>query len=418
MRFTRTFHLTVAALATLASSLYAQMPQLATYQDGSTLKITHKTVAPHDHTNGQAHARFGINGIDSVPNFNGHYMTPGYTASNVPQKEWYYNTIGNPPQLGGTTTLNAPIVPVNLVLLNANGSVYFTVQTTPAMVNNVLGGPVFSNTSFNDSNVPTQVTDAVQRAEYFKSAKADWHTMLAPSVKTTRTMAIPYGKYTVYAYSNHTYAFTVVDYSTFGNLLFPATQTDTTTPIGAAENAGEMTTKDVSTFLFNNVYLAVNADINNCCVLGYHTYDVEPGDASNGNKERRYVVNYSSWISPGLFGAGFSDITANSHEVAESFNDPFVASDNVHNITPIWLSPNGNCQNNLEDGDVIEGLPSATYPITMNGYTYHPQNEALLQWFEFQTNPDSFQGAYSYPNTSTLTTLSPGPLNNNCQVQN
>jgi hypothetical protein len=96
-------------------------------------------------------------------------------------------------------------------------------------------------------------------------------------------------------------------------------------------------------------------------------------------------VNYSAWISPGLFGSGFVDVTAVAHEVAETFNDPFVASDGKHNVTPWWLSPNGNCQDDLEVGDVIEGLPHATYRIKMNGMTYHPQNEALLPWFEFQS---------------------------------
>jgi hypothetical protein len=34
-----------------------------------------------------------------------------------------------------------------------------------------------------------------------------------------------------------------------------------------------------------------------------------------------------------------------------------VVSDNVHNLTPFWLAPNGNCDTTLETGDVIEGLP-------------------------------------------------------------
>ena len=37
--------------------------------------------------------------------------------------------------------------------------------------------------------------------------------------------------------------------------LFPPTATDTTTVMGAAENAGDITTKDMSTFLFPNVFL-------------------------------------------------------------------------------------------------------------------------------------------------------------------
>jgi hypothetical protein len=56
--------------------------------------------------------------------------------------------------------------------------------------------------------------------------------------------------------------------------------------------------------------------------------------------------------------------------MAETFNDPF-----VNNAVPWWLSPNGNCQNNLETGDVIEGLPNAQFPIVLNGFTWHPQNK-------------------------------------------
>jgi hypothetical protein len=114
-------------------------------------------------------------------------------------------------------------------------------------------------------------------------------------------------------------------------------------------------------------------------------------------------MNYSSWISPGLFGTAFQDVTAHSHEIAETYNDPFVASDGIHNITPWWLAPNGLCQNNLETGDVIEGLPNATFPMTVNGFTYHPQNEALLQWFAFESPSSAIGGAYSYPNTGVLT---------------
>jgi hypothetical protein len=221
-------------------------------------------------------------------------------------------------------------------------------------------------------------------------------------------MQVPSGYYYYSLKNNGTCClYVLIDIDEFGNLLFPADPADTTTPVGAAENSGDITTKDVSTFLFPNTYLYFNGDPNECCVLGYHSYDYEPGDAQNGNKEKRYVLNYSSWISPGLFGASFVDVTAVSHEISETFNDPFVVSDGKHNLTPWWLSPNGNCQDNLEVGDVIEGLRNATYPIKMNGMTYHPQNEALLPWFEFQSPSSAIDGAYSYPDEGTLTTLSP-----------
>jgi hypothetical protein len=50
----------------------------------------------------------------------------------------------------------------------------------------------------------------------------------------------------------------------------------------------------------------------------------------------------------------------------------------VHNLTPWWLAPNGVCQDDLEVGDVIENLPNETFPMTLGGFTYHPQNVAAV----------------------------------------
>ena len=169
-----------------------------------------------------------------------------------------------------------------------------------------------------------------------------------------------------------------------------------------------ITTHDISSFLFPNTFVYFTNRLN-CCVVGFHTYFFEP----TSDPEKRWVVNYSSWVTPGLVGPAFQDITVLSHEIAETYNDPFVVSDGVHNLTPWWLSPNGNCQDDLETGDVIEELPNATFPVTLNGFTYHPQNEALLQWFQFLTPSDALGGAYSYPNTSVLTQVS-APQKANC----
>ena len=63
----------------------------------------------------------------------------------------------------------------------------------------------------------------------------------------------------------------------------------------------------------------------------------------------------------------------------------------------------GNCQNNLEVGDVIEGLPNGVCPTTLNGFIYHPQNEALLEWFAGVTPSSAISGGYRYPDTTVLT---------------
>jgi hypothetical protein len=209
-------------------------------------------------------------------------------------------------------------------------------------------------------------------------------------------MVLIRGTYRFSVNADGTLGYVLVDFNTFVDKLFPAVPGDTASVIGNAENAGDIKTSDLSTFLFPDTFLYFGTTAH-CCVLGFHTYDLEPGDASNGWRERRYVLNYSSWISPALFSGGFTDVAALSHEMAETFNDPF-----INNATPWWLAPNGLCQNNLETGDVIERLPNAIFPMTMNGFTYHPQNEALLQWFAGVSSSSAINHAFSYPDTSVL----------------
>lgn len=357
-------------------------------------------------------------GVDSLVNFTGHFEEAGVYLDGSPHHIWEYSMVGNSPAHGRTTTYNAPIVPVTIDLRNFDGSPRFVnghrlISSPDAFVQPVLNSPVFSSTNFTSSDVPTQISDAIQKAEFGNHARPDWHTLLNPVVKRERTMVLIRGTYRFALNSDGTCClFVLVDINTFQNKLFPPTAPpDNSTVMGAAEVAGDITTKDISTFLFPNTYLYFNGDPNQCCVLGFHSFDFEPGDASNGNQTRFYVMNYSSWTTPGLFGTAFADVTALSHEMAELYNDPFVAFDNLHNVTPWWLSPNGNCQDNMEVGDVIEDLPNATFPITMNGYTYHPQNVALLPWFEFAKNSFAINNAYSYPDETVLGLPTPQPLN-------
>jgi len=335
--------------------------------------------------------------------------------------------VGNPPQHGGTTRVRAPVIPVSLDLRNYDGSPRYVAnpndpdhptrlyQDARPVMRNVLESPLFRNGSYSSSSEPTQYNDAIQRAEFWSDMADDWHTLLAPVQGQPRVMRLIRGTYRFALNADGSCClYVLVNDPDFGAALFPATSpVDNTTPIGAAELNGDMTTKDITTLLFKDVYLYENNDPTQCCVVGYHSFDYEPGDASNGNLPRFYVMDYSSWVTPGLFGAAFSDVTALSHELAETFNDPFVVFDGNTNATPWWLSPNGNCQNDLEVGDVVEDLPNATFAITMHNYTYHPQNEALLPWFEFREHSRAIGGAYSYPDPSVLVALS-APQKANC----
>ncbi len=365
----------------------------------------------------------GVLGIDTLPSFASSFYFPGVVPTAFgafPQYTWQYSMVGKPPfgqnSSEHTTVIDAPIIPIIIDLRNADGSPRYLTAPDGTQVRMILDGrqyvdpvlksPIFQNYPYSSSEQATQFTDAVHRAQFYRQADDDWHTRLRPSVKTARTMVLIRGTYRFSADATGHLRYVLVDDGAFSSLLFPPTPSDTTTVMGAAENAGDITPQSMATFLFPNVFLYQGGDPAQCCVLGFHSYDVEPGSASNGWRERHYVMNYSSWISPGIFGGGFSDITALSHELAETFADPF-----VNNATPIWVAPNGLCQNNLESGDVIEGLPNATFPITMNGFTYHPQNEALLQWFAGVSPSNAFKKAYSYPDTTVLTApaISYGP---------
>jgi hypothetical protein len=354
-------------------------------------------------------------GVDSLPNWSSYFYFPGFDSFGNQQFTWQYTMVGNSPFGQGegndghaeATLIGAPIVPVNLDLRNSDGSPRFVgghrlYSDATKYVAPVLSSPVFSNSFYSSSQDPTQFTDAVQRAEFFHETNDEWHTLLRPRVETTRTMVLIRGTYRFALNADGTCcAFVLIDNQVFSAALFPATAADTTTPIGAAENAGEIRTRDLSTFLFPNAFLYIN-NPGNCCIIGFHTYDLEPGSVANGWREKRYVLNYSSWISAGIFrDPTFADVTALSHEMAETFNDPF-----VNNATPWWLAPNGLCQNNLETGDVIEGLPAAQFPIVLNGSTWHPQNEALLPWFAGESPSSAIHGAYSYPDTNVLTMAS------------
>ena len=424
--------------ATQLVPLAAHSAPLATARgvnsDGSVPRDFLKYATPHVGAHGakgfdgkKSAASLGVPGIDSVINWVGQFTAPGYDPNGNPQSVWPFSMVGHSPQSGRSSEIRAPIIPVVVDLLDAKGNiavtstgVSLTIDPAP-IIKPVLKSPMFA--SFQYYSGFTQFTDAQQRAQFWNviaSGEEDdngWHTLLKPQVVAARHMRIPFGQYAYAPNADGTCcAFALIDVNTFSNLLFPPTYpVDNTTPIGAAELAGEMTTRDITSLLFKDIYLYQNGNPANCCIIGFHSYDFEPGIPSNGNLPREYVMMYASWISNGLFNGGFQDITAYSHEMAETFNDPF-----VDNVTPWWLSVDaftgaGNCQDNLEVGDVVEVLSTTpTFAAQLNGQTYHPQNVADFSWFAFQSPSTAQHKAYSFPDETTLPALSPANLLPGC----
>jgi hypothetical protein len=299
-------------------------------------------------------------------------------------------------------------------LLNADGTLFDTVNAAPFVVP-TLNSPDFQRFKYEPNataGIPaesTQFSDAIQRAEFASSMDPNWHTELAPQVVDSISITVP--KF-VNVRVSATQVVQAINYQSgiaadgqrfvlMLNLFFNQ-------QLGVIMNneidAGNATTDAINLPLFPNTYLfsfnrANPGQRGSCCVLGFHTYFTD-----GASPEHRWITDYASYISPGIFGGGFVDVTAVSHEIAETFNDPF-----VNNVTPRWQFPGepGVCQGNLETGDPVEVLANATFPVTLKvagvPTTYHPQTEALLQWFAQTVPSDALHGAYSYPNLTSLT---------------
>jgi hypothetical protein len=345
-----------------------------------------------------------IDGLDTLATFSGAFMTQaGPSLGRV----FNFNMMGNNPALGGTTTIPTQITTVSLNLLNADGSLNVSV---PFVFRDLFeDSPNFALTNYR-SGKNIQYADAIHRAQFFNVMGNNWHTMLDPSFVNSVTLNIPQfvnvsfpdgSVKSIQAYQ----VGTAPDGNHFVlmlDLLFDALYDN---QVISDINGGNFTTDALSMTLFPNTFLF---SINNqgqesgCCVLGFHTFFNDP----TAVPQPRWVTLFASWISPGLFGAGFQDVTALSHETSESFANPF-----VNNATASWQFPGEPptakvCQANLEEGDPIEVLPNATIPLTVRErkevFTYHPQIIPLLQWFEMGTGSNAIDGAFSFPDETTL----------------
>jgi len=358
--------------------------------------------SPPDFLNTEAQATLAANAVVpqpslanviSVPNFQGSFSSRGRT--------WPFTMIGGAPTSGATTSVPVHIVAVSLKLQNAD-LVTFTTVPVGSFETPTLKSPNFQPANYS-SGAGIQFADAVQRAEFFHVMHAGWHTTLHPvAIVHSVTITVPRfttvvlnGKttqvrtyFTGKASDGHTIVFVLDQF--FQLQMFN---------LGISEiKAGRFITGGLNVALLPNTFLfALNSSggMGSCCTIGFHTLFV-----NTAPKQSRWIFAFASWISPGTFGGGLQDVTALSHEISEAINDPFVG-----NLVPAWQFPNepGTCQDNLEVGDPVEVLSNAVFPVHVSGVTYHPQTEALLQWFK-QTSPSTaLGGAFSYPNTKALT---------------
>jgi len=357
-------------------------------------------------TNNPLPNQSNIDGLITLATFDG-----AFTAQAGPSagRDFRFTMIGNDPRLGHPTVVPACLDEVSLQLLNADGSVFTTVPFAP-FEQGTLESPNFEPLDYR-SGAHVQYADAVHRAQFFNVMKDNWHTVLMPSVTNRTTITVPF--FVNVQLSNGTivqarsyFTGTAADGSTFVLMLSPLFNFFFDNEVVNQINQGNFVTNAVNMTLFPNTFLfSLNANNPNvpgsCCTLGFHTFFRD-----SAFPESRWVTQYASWISPGLFGAGFQDVTALSHETSEAFGDPF-----VNNTTPNWQFPGQPatskvCQANLEEGDPIEVLANATATVEVKEkgfhFFFHPQNIPLFQWFEMGATSSAIDGAFSFPDETVL----------------
>ena len=314
--------------------------------------------------------------IFSVPHFSGSFESQG--------KTYPFTMVGAKPKSNATTQIPVQIIPISLFFeefADENGAPI--VLDPGAIMPRVQTSPNFHDAQYGTGT--THFADAVQRAEFNAIAGKDWHTLLAaPQIMKPLRIAVPRGDAKVYRNPSTGVLYAIVDTDFFLSQLNTMIQMANLSPDALA------------IALTSNVFLAPQKDIKKCCVLGFHTsFDV--GEMAQVKFVQTFI--WASWVEQGILGPGLADVTPMSHEISEWMNNPFGS-----NAVPAWQVPNSTgCQSNLETGDPLALMPNAGFPVLIDGFTYHPQNQVLMQWFQRGATSDAFEGAFSFPDQSIVT---------------
>lgn len=319
------------------------------------------------------------NRIVSVPTFNKSFTFQG--------KNFPFTMVGKPPERGETTRVETQLIPISMFFegfVDKQGNPI--ILDVAPLIDPVRNSPNFRRAAYRSGF--TQFGDAIQRAEFFHTMDLDWHTLInEPRQLPAVTLDVPKGAANLFRSRSTGQVFAVVDTGFFISQLNTIIQLE------------HLEVDALPIALTNNVFLAPGANVRKCCILGFHTaFDA----GARGSMQLVQTFAWASWVGTSIFGGNVADVTPLSHEIVEWLNDPF-----GNNSVPPWQFPNGagGCQDTLETGDPLEVFANSASSVTIDGVTFHPQTEALLQWFERPSTSNAIDGAFSFPDESLL----PGP---------
>lgn len=338
--------------------------------------------------------------IISLPNFTRSFTFGGQTFP--------YTMVGQDPAKRQTSVIPTQYVALSFVFdefIDQNGN--NIVIDTSVIDKPLAASPLFNNAQF--ATGFTQYEDSVMRAQFFplftKDGDADrddhYHVLLgSPQPLIPVQIEVPFGSSEVFVDDQGTF-FALIDFNFISSQLHTLLQTE---PIDV---------RSIPMLISRNAVYGsfFEGQPESCCIGGFHS-----AFESNqvGGKIFVQTFAFATWldsdVATAIFGDPtiFADVFPISHEVGETLNDPF-----VNNVTPSYQVPDqlsGVCQNLLEVGDVVEGTPNPSFPVSLNGFTYHPQTLGLLQFFEGISPSNAFNGDYSFPGNNLTAPFTPCPV--------
>jgi hypothetical protein len=266
----------------------------------------------------------------------------------------HFTMVGTDPKTTNTTTtFTVYMVPLNICVTVSGVKTCFDPSTTQAngktAIQNVQNSPIFQNQDYNQGGTDignTQYEDAYQRANFWTDVmtNTNYHTLLHLVVLPKVTLNVPASKGTIgNPFGTGNVAEVDINY------------------LDALLNSGFPKLKQVNPtnlplIMTYNTYLT---QFGGCCIGGYHS--------ATGNQtysQFTYINNASTFSA---------DVSALSHELGEWYDDPLITN------------TQGACGGILENGDPIEGESAphlyGDYTYALNGFTYHLQDLANLQYF-------------------------------------